>query len=202
MARSDKALRSFFGAREGGQDRPQSINTPRFLIDAILSVWPEGIELDPCSNADSIVPARDRICEPKEFGERSGLSEEWPDFAYANPPYGDFETWLRKVSAPNEHLMLGPVRTNRAWFCVKASEASRICYLKPFKFLGDWPSAFPASLAMFYYGQRIEAFDAAFYELGVLGKFIIYMKPNAQLSMFDKPEPEGFYDPSTGEIYD
>ena len=100
MARSDKALRSFFGARVGGQDRPQDVNTPQFLIEAIHKVWPEGIELDPCTNIHSRVPARRRIfgrknpitkemhflsTPPMQLGKDGGLGLDWPDYTYIKP---------------------------------------------------------------------------------------------------------------------
>ena len=167
--RSDKALRSFFGARTGGQDRPQDINTPQFLIDAILRVWPNGIEFDPCSNDTSIVPARNRCFEN---GPVSGLSIDWPDFTYVNPPYGTLKEWLAKAECMKEHMILCPVRTNRTWWCDAAGFTSCICWLKPFPFHGH-KQAFPDPLAMLYYGVAMNSFIEAFRPHGILGLFDI-----------------------------
>jgi hypothetical protein len=157
---SDRALRSFFGAREGGQDRPQSVFTPQLIVDAILQVWPEGIELDPCANQDAIIPAARYLYE---FGEVA----EWPDRTYLNPPYGYLKNWCRRMRRGHEHMMLAPVRPNRGWFVRAMCEASVCCFLRPFAFLGHIQS-FPAPLAMLYYGDRIEAFTAAFGKHGEL----------------------------------
>jgi len=168
---TNKAMRSFFGARTDGQDRPQGVNTPRLIIDAILKIWPEGIELDPCANATSIVPARKKLYIPDIPGI-NGLTESWPDFTYANPPYKTIKEWLRMCETGREHIMLAPVRTNREWWCKSASRARIICWLRPFAFLGhDQP--FPASLAMLYYGLRIDKFKGAFRHLGTIGIFEI-----------------------------
>jgi len=164
--RSDKALRSFFGARVGGQNRPQDVNTPQHIVDAISWVWPEGIALDPCSNATSIVPAARRIILPED-----GLAVDWPDRTYANPPFGTLKEWLPKGAQFYEHLILAPVRTHRVWWCSAAVRTSRICWLRPFAFLGE-KHAFPAPLAMFYFGIRTYEFERAFMPLGYVGVWI------------------------------
>lgn len=175
---SDKALRSFFGARPGGQDRPQDINTPLFLVDAILELWPS-IALDPCSNPTSIVPAKMRLYEYETI---SGLHIKWPNYTYANPPYRETKLWLRKARQGAEHLILCPVRTNRRWWCQAASLASKICYLKPFAFLGH-KQAFPTPLAMLYYGKEVAYFQSIFSNLGVIGRFIVEMEDDLQMSL-------------------
>lgn len=179
---SDKALRSFFGAREGGQDRPQDINTPQPIIDAILQVWPEGIALDPCSNAWSSVPAKNKVfgrynvflddyitCHDPSLdlpgktpkGHGGGLTVFWPDYTYANPPYRKLLKWLERGVKYKEHMMLVPVRTLRVWWCNCAQRAGTIAELKPVVFEG-YDCAYPTPLAMFYFGNRISLFVKAF----------------------------------------
>jgi hypothetical protein len=179
VTRSDKALRSFFGARVGGQNRPQSINTPQFLIDAIIELWPEGINLDPCSNPESIVPAKIKLFE---YGETSGLHAIWPTYTYANPPYENLKVWLRKLIPGAEHLMLCPVRTNRTWWCHSAGQSTRVCWLLPFAFIGH-TSTFPAPLAMLYYGSRSSRFEEIFSRFGSVGVFKIYEQLEAQITL-------------------
>jgi hypothetical protein len=182
---SDRALRSFFGGRIGGQDRPQEINTPQFLIDAILELWPNGIELDPCTNVWSSVPARNKIIakeidssiylinSPKyPISKNGGLFIDWPDYTYANPPYRDLKPWLLKPVPTMEHLLLCPVRTNRTWFCEAVGTASLICWLKPFAFDGHIQT-FPAPLALVYYGCRTQQFGEIFCRYGTIGRMIV-----------------------------
>lgn len=157
---TNEALRSFFGARPDGQDRPQDVFTPQFLIDAILRVWPEGIALDPCANRDAIVPANRYLYE-------LGETTEWPDRTYLNPPYAFLKKWCQRLKGGSEHMMLAPVRANRLWMVRALSEATVQCWLKPFAFHG-FHQSFPTPLTMAYYGDRIDAFREAFAEHGAL----------------------------------
>lgn len=173
MKNSDQALRSFFGARVGGQDRPQDVYTPQCVIDAILRVWPEGIALDPCSSRDAIVPAKERICAPITPGDPDGCLVNWPDFTYANPPFKELKIWMEKPKRGYEHMMLVPVRPLRNWWCDSANGSTRVCWLRPVRFCGH-TSSFPAPLAMLYYGSRCDAFDNAFKPLGKVGILYVY----------------------------
>lgn len=61
----------------------QDYNTPQKYVDAILEFWGE-IDLDPCSNTDSIIPAKVKYILPQ-----NGLAESWDyDKVYVNPPFG------------------------------------------------------------------------------------------------------------------
>ena len=163
---SKAKCRAAFGARKAGDVRPQDINTPPLIIQAVLAVWPEGIELDPCSNANSIVPARINMCWPN-----NGLAIDWPDFTYVNPPYKRINQWLVKAIIGAEHMLLVPVRTNRKWWCVAAKRTTRIAWLKPFAFIGHVQS-FPAAVCMMYFGTRVVEFEGTFSELGEVGRFV------------------------------
>jgi hypothetical protein len=161
---SDKACRSFFGAREGGQDRDQDIFTPQPIIDAILQVWPDGIELDPAYNQAAIVPCR------YAYTER-GESQPWIDRTYVNPPYRDILKWVDRFESGREYLLLGPNRTNRAPFVAMLGRASRVCFLRPLKFVG-FSQAYPTPLVMVYFGTRVDAFDSAFAPFGTVGMVV------------------------------
>lgn len=175
---TNKAMRSFFGARPGGQDRPQDINTPQFLIDAILELWPEGIELDPCGNHSSKVPARLTVI-PAPGGATDcvpwlcdGLCRDWPHFTYANPPYNKLKDWLAKPVPGREHLMLAPCRPNRRWYCEAIGNFPVTCWMKPFPFDGH-TQAYPTPLGLSYWGTRIKEFNRIFSRYGVVGRMII-----------------------------
>ena len=160
-AHSDKALRSFFGAREGGKDREQTVNTPPAVIEAIGKLWPEGIALDPAHGGNSCVGAR-VVCDGVVS---DGLAVEWPDFTFCNPPFKHLKQWMPKCVRYSEHMMLVPVRTNRSWWIDKAKDTTMICWLRPVRFVGH-AQTFPAPLAMLYYGVRVSEFCRAFRELG------------------------------------
>jgi hypothetical protein len=144
---SDEALRSFFGARPDGQDRPQDVLT-------------KGIALDPCANREAIVPADRYLYEAGEVAD-------WPDRTFINPPYAFLEKWVKRLRRGHEHMLLAPVRANRAWMVRALSEATIQCWLKPFAFHG-YTQSFPSPLAMVYYGQWTAAFREAFGEHGEL----------------------------------
>lgn len=170
-AYSNKAMRSFFGARPGGQDRPQDINTPQFLIDAILELWPEGIAFDPCTNTASKIEAL-RTCTGDAGPESNGLLYDWPDFTYANPPYNKLRDWLAKPVPGREHLMLAPCRPNRRWYCEAIGTYPLTCWLKPFAFDGH-TQAYPTPLGMSYWGTRLQRFYSIFSRYGIVGQMVI-----------------------------
>lgn len=84
--------------------RHDSWCTPQWLIDLILRFWPDGIDVDPCSNDCSLVPARVRYdCSSPE---RDGLTQSWrgdvgPERdarVYANPPYSVVKPWYERAA--------------------------------------------------------------------------------------------------------
>jgi len=172
-----KAMRSFFGARKNGEPRNQDINTPQFLIDAILELWPDGIKLDPCSNKTSKIPAVRKLYPPDSGFENmtsllDGLTYKWPDFTYANPPYNKLKDWLAKPVPGREHLLLAPCRPNRRWYCEAIGTFPVTCWLKPFPFDGH-KQAYPTPLGLSYWGTRIKEFNRIFSRYGVVGRMII-----------------------------
>lgn len=102
--------------------------TPKHVLDRVIATM-GGIDLDPCSNAQAIVPALVRVMldsphkspccdlEPELDGtciecgcatiRGDGLALEWAGRVYVNPPYGQ--------------------KHNRAWCEKIASEAKRGC---------------------------------------------------------------------------
>lgn len=159
-------------------ERPQTVYTPHCVLDAIAEVWPEGIELDPCSGLDSLVPANDAVymsettghfwwrggCDDRWTRARSGLDVMWPERTYCNPPYADLKQWLPKCAESLETIALVPVRPHRKWWRA-ASMTAEVCYLDPLKFHG-YAQTFPAPLCVMYWGSRGNAFREAFGGLG------------------------------------
>ena len=110
-------------------------NTPQKYVDAILKVFGE-IDLDPCSNEYSIVPAYEKIILPQ-----NGLKEKW-NFRriYVNPPYGrntdgtTIYNWLEKCYLERENPMsniiaLIPVATNTKHWKNFVFKSDIICFL-------------------------------------------------------------------------
>ena len=70
---SENALHSLRDATRV-RKRKQVVYTPQAVVDVLLTLWPEGIALDPCSGPDSIVPAARSIMPPDD-----GLAIDWPE---------------------------------------------------------------------------------------------------------------------------
>ena len=148
------------------QLREQTIYTPETVLKVVLEVWPEGIELDPCTGPNSIVPATTKFTEADD-----GLEQHWHRRTYCNPPYDALQMWLAKamytvaVEHVEEIIVLCPVRTNRDWFRCAWKHCSSRAALNPVKFVG-YKSGFPAPLCLLYWGSRVEEFDKAVLALG------------------------------------
>ena len=91
LKRVDDALWSY---SRGRQKETDSRFTPIDFIDALINAFGE-ISLDPCSHPLSPVPARLKVCLPDD-----GLLAEWENeqHIYVNPPFSEFDRWLRKAN--------------------------------------------------------------------------------------------------------
>lgn len=181
---SDRALHAFYGrgntvrALIGTGERPQEICTPPEIIEGLLRLWPEGIQLDPCSGPDSIVPARVRYCVPKRTrtvqkkrkgtlvtvaedyyeaqpGDTDGLTLPWAPFCYVNFPFADMSAWLQKAAGePREQVLLCPVRTSRNSYVDALERCDQVIWLHyAIRFIG-YKDAFPQALSLLYRGDR------------------------------------------------
>ncbi len=157
--------------------------TPKKYVDAVRDCFNGGIDLDPCSNAHSIVNARVEYSLPVH----DGLKESW-NFRtiYVNPPYGidtkhgtSIKNWLRKCEEANrwhgsEVLALIPVATNTGhWKKYIFGKATAICFLYDtrLRFLvngEDGGKGAPMSCAMVYWGRDFEHFSSVFMPHGAV----------------------------------
>lgn len=140
--------------------------TPQEVIDPILLLGE--IALDPCSNENSIVPAKRSVCLPE-----NGLEIDWPEaklgITYVNPPYGNqTELWMKKAVHEHKHrnsevILLVPARPDtKLWQDVVFPHASAICFWRGrLKFLGA-PNGAPFPSAVVYLGTRMFSFEASF----------------------------------------
>jgi hypothetical protein len=96
----------------------QDHNTPDEVLAVVRAF--DTIDLDPCSNAQSIVGAR---VEWRLERGQDGLRKPWVGYGlvFVNWPYEDGLTWARKIANEArvhgaEIIGLGPARTDTEWF--------------------------------------------------------------------------------------
>lgn len=156
--------------------------TPKKYVDAVTEVFNGSIDLDPCSNKDSIVNADTEYMLP----EIDGLISSWNfDHIYVNPPYGSnrenrttIRDWFVKIaearSCGSEIIALVPVATNTAhWKDFVYPVATSICFLYDtrLKFFingrEDTKGA-PMSCCAIYYGDNPDKFAEVFSRHGAV----------------------------------
>lgn len=140
--------------------------TPPVILDGIVyPVLGDPVDLDPCSNTDSIVRAR-RALTIKE----NGLSVRWSGKIYVNPPYGDKEIrpFIEKIVAEYRHngaeiIALLPAQVSAQWFDLVAATARAAFFWGPgdggrrLRFLGNTESAAFHSVVA-YWGPNLPLF--------------------------------------------
>lgn len=169
----------------GRSVHPQSQHwcTPPKYIEAIRKVFNGKIELDPCSNKESIVNADVEYILPK----KDGLKEEWNyKTIYINPPYGadrkrgtTIKNWIHKCADSHkkynsEILALIPVATNTAhWKHYIFGKAVAICFLYDtrLKFLINGTTdnkGAPMACCIVYWGKNSTKFKEVFEQFGAV----------------------------------
>lgn len=157
--------------------------TPPQYVDAVKHVFDGVIELDPCSNKDSIVYAKHEFLLPRI----DGLTQEWNyKTIYINPPYGadrsrgtTIKDWLRKCAYSHKNygaeiIALIPVAPNTThWKSFVFGEAEAVCFLYDtrLKFLVNGTAdnkGAPMACAMVYWGECYEKFYNIFREFGAV----------------------------------
>ena len=155
--------------------------TPKKYADIIKLFFDGNIDLDPCSNNDSIIDAKKRLCLPIY----DGLKESWNYHnIYVNPPYGKdkqskttIKNWICKCCDANINfdsnvLALIPVATNTShWKQYVFGKASAICFLYDtrLKFLIDGTTnnkGAPMACCFVYWGNYIQKFNTTFKPFG------------------------------------
>ena len=155
--------------------------TPPKYVEPITEFFGGSIELDPCSNTQSIVKAKVELTE-------SGLEYNWKQAKsiYVNPPYGRKKNakhsiyhWLKKChnshSLNTEIIALIPVATNTKHWKEFVFKSSVICFLGDtrLKFLIDGSTnnkGASMSCCLVYWGTREQEFIRKFSEFGVCCK--------------------------------
>ena len=140
-----------------GNEREQDVHTPDCIIEVVRQTFGGAIAFDPCASA-----TRTEFAHLSAYEEDDGLSGEWPEKTYFNPPYKTLKSWLAHAAKQPECIGLYPVRTNRIWWMnYHIDSTALIAWLKPLAFAGH-KQAFPAPLVLTYRGERrVEAFERA-----------------------------------------
>ena len=139
-----------------------------FLQGIVYPVLGEPIDLDPCSNDQSIVKARRKISLPDD-----GLAVPWRGKIYVNPPYGmpAILEWVKKCVLENRHngaeiIALLPANTSAEWFDIVAA-TSRAAFLwgpglggRRLHFIGNDNNAGFHSVVV-YWGPNLPEFTRA-----------------------------------------
>lgn len=156
--------------------------TPPALVESVRRVFGGQIDLDPCSNAHSVVDARVAYALPA----LDGLVESWAfPTIFVNPPYGTdaargtrIAHWFARIAeaarAGSEVIAVVPVATNTShWKTYVYPCAAAVCFLSAPRvrfYLGgreDRKGA-PMAVAVVYYGSRVPVFAAEFSQHGVV----------------------------------
>jgi len=93
--------------------------TPPAVLDGVVyPVLGDPVDLDPCSNENSIVRARRAVSLPED-----GLAIDWHGTVFCNPPYGvpEIEKWIAKCVVSYrlngaEIIGLFPANVSSEWF--------------------------------------------------------------------------------------
>jgi len=135
-------------------------NTPPKFTIPIREFFGGIIDLDPCSNEESIVGANTELYE-------GGLEHDWNqhESIFVNPPYGrGIKDWLRKChETDSEIIALIPVATNTTHWKEFIYKSDVICFLYDtrLKFMiGENTNNKGASMSccLVYWGDRKEKF--------------------------------------------
>jgi hypothetical protein len=157
--------------------------TPSKYVEAVRAFFDGQIDLDPCSNAWSIVNAKVEYRLPSQ----DGLKESWNhNKIFVNPPYGKdqqrgtgIKGWIQRCEMAHkihaaEVLALVPVAVNTAhWKQFIFGKARSVCFLADtrLKFLvngNDGGKGAPMACCMVYWGNDHDRFRKVFSKYGAV----------------------------------
>lgn len=161
--------------------KSQNWCTPKKYVQLVNIFFNGDIELDPCSNGDSLIEAKTKYIYPLN----DGLREKWNyKNIYVNPPYGrckqtktSIKDWFKKFYEAyclyhSEIIALVPVATNTShWKEYVYQKATCICLLYEtrlkFRINGNENNkGCPMACCLIYYGKNPCKFKEIFKECG------------------------------------
>lgn len=118
--------------------------TPGYLLDAVRAYFGGAIPFDGATAADnpcgalsfcSPVPLQEGITNGGEHVSSDGLSHDWPQQVWINPPYGKAtRVWLPKMrdSAPGREMvgLLSCSRWEQDYFMTMYAQANAVCFIR------------------------------------------------------------------------
>lgn len=154
--------------------RHDSWCTPTWLVDLILRFWPDGVDVDPCTNESSVVPARVRY--DGNSLERDGLKQCWRGDTprgrdarvYANPPYSVVKPWYERAAEQAlgrdeqrcEVLLLVNVTTSTDAWNKYRPRMPATSFDDELELCRRGEAALPRSSAVGFFNSRISFLDA------------------------------------------
>lgn len=139
----------------------QDWNTPENVLEVVRAFAGGRINLDPCSNSQSVVDAE---VEYRIDRGEDGLTLSWRETDYGvvfvNPPYGrDIKSWIQRCaivgnSGEMDVVALVPARVDTQWFDI-CWRANLICFISGrLTFRGAiHPAPFPSALVLWTLDQ-------------------------------------------------
>ena len=122
-------------------------STPQDFFDAYNDVY--HFDVDVCATNENA------LCAKFYSPEEDGLSKEWNDVCWMNPPYGrEIGKWMKKAYESSLHgatvVCLVPARTDTAWWHEYAMKGEITFIRGRLKFGGSKNSApFPSAVVIF-----------------------------------------------------
>lgn len=145
-------------------------NTPKEVVDDVLTFFDNSLELDPCSNSkeNPNIPAKILYTE-----DMDGLSKEWiAESVFMNHPYSESKLWVPYAASQyecgnaKELLLLLKLDISTKWWS-SVSKYPWVAVNKRLKF-GTSTSAAPFQSAIVYLGVRLERFIEIFGRYGTV----------------------------------
>lgn len=133
--------------------------TPEPILEVVRETFEGKIDLDPCSNANSIVGARENWIYP----EKDALKDQWSGNVYINPPYSSEHNmafslaWCANAGYTTAQIALVPAATGTSWFRNYVAMSTCVAFIGRVRFVGA-PTVTPFDLALVYRGQRPNVF--------------------------------------------
>lgn len=130
---------------------------PELYKKALETLGIEKFNLDSCCS-DNHIPAENYFIK----GEKDGLTEEWMDYTWCNPPFNECKQWVKKAFEENKKdgktiVMLIPARTETEYFhkYILQNPYAQVGFLKKgYRFLnsaGEQMGVFKNALCLVYF---------------------------------------------------